>query len=98
METERSIWFRDVRPPANHRRALVNWPTPNGLLALLGIDQDAATAARKEMPFEFGFPLRYYQRDAIKAVETALEAGRRYSMLLAMATGTGKTKPAIALL
>src|SRR5437764_13999910 len=49
------------------------------------------------MPFEFGFPLRDYQQGAIKAVEGALGAGRR-SMLLAMATGTGKTKLAIALL
>jgi superfamily II DNA or RNA helicase len=49
------------------------------------------------MPFEFGFPLRDYQKNAIKAVEQHLGAGRR-SMLLAMATGTGKTKLAIALL
>jgi superfamily II DNA or RNA helicase len=45
----------------------------------------------------FGFPLRDYQRSAIKAVEGALWAERR-AMLLAMATGTGKTKLAIALL
>jgi type I restriction enzyme R subunit len=75
----------------------VNWPTPEGLLGLLEIDQDAATAALKDMPFEFGFPLRDYQKGAIKAVEGALGAVRR-SMLLAMATGTGKTKVAIALL
>ena len=49
------------------------------------------------MPFEFGFPLREYQQDAIKAVKQALAAERR-STLLAMATGTGKTKLAIALL
>lgn len=97
IETESGIWFRDTRRSANHRRALVNWPTPEGLLGQLGIDQDAATAALKEMPFEFGFPLRDYQQAAIKAVEGALATGRR-SMLLAMATGTGKTKLAIALL
>ena len=49
------------------------------------------------MPFEFGFPLRPYQQLAIKAVETAL-ADERRSMLVAMATGTGKTKLAIAML
>ncbi len=97
IETESGIWFRDTRRSANHRRALVNWPTPEGLLGQLEIDQDAATTALKEMPFEFGFPLRDYQQGAIKAVEGALRAGRR-SMLLAMATGTGKTKLAIALL
>jgi type I restriction enzyme R subunit len=97
IETESGIWFRDTRRSANHRRALVNWPTPEGLSGQLEINQDAATAALKEMPFEFGFPLRDYQQGAIKAVEGALGAERR-SMLLAMATGTGKTKLAIALL
>ena len=97
IETESGIWFRDTRRSANHRRALVNWPTPEGLSGQLEINQDAATAALKEMPFEFGFPLRDYQQAAIKAVEHALASERR-SMLLAMATGTGKTKLAIALL
>jgi len=97
IETESGIWFRDTRRAENHRRALVNWPTPDGLSGQLEIDQDAATAALKVMPFEFGFPLRDYQQGAIKAVEEVLGAGRR-SMLLAMATGTGKTKLAIALL
>lgn len=97
IETESGIWFRDTRRPANHRRALVNWPTPEGLLGQLEIDQDAATAALKELPFEFGFPLRDYQKNAIRAIEHHLGAGRR-TMLLAMATGTGKTKLAIALL
>jgi type I restriction enzyme R subunit len=97
LETESGIWFRDTRRSANHRRALVSWPTPEGLSGQLEINQDAATAALKEMPFDFGFPLRDYQQNAIRAVETALAAERR-SMLLAMATGTGKTKLAIALL
>ena len=97
IETESGIWFRDTRRSANHRRALASWPTPEGLVGQLEIDQDAATAALKEMPFEFGFPLRDYQQNAIKAVEDNLGAGRR-SMLVAMATGTGKTKLAIALL
>jgi len=97
IETESGIWFRDTRRSANHRRALVNWPTPEGLSGQLEIDQDAATEALKEMPFQFGFPLRDYQQGAIKAVERALETGRP-SMLLAMATGTGKTKLSIALL
>jgi type I restriction enzyme R subunit len=97
IETESGIWFRDTRRAANHRRALVNWPTPEGLSGQLEINLDAATAALKELPFEFGFPLRDYQQAAIKAVEGALGAERR-AMLLAMATGTGKTKLAIALL
>lgn len=97
IETESGIWFRDARRAANHRRALVDWPTAEGLIEQLEIDQDAATDALKELPFDFGFPLRDYQRKAIEAVETALGAERR-TMLLAMATGTGKTKLAIAML
>lgn len=97
IETESGIWFRDTRRSANHRRALVNWPTPEGLSGLLEVNQDAADAALKTQPFEFGFPLRHYQEAAIRAVETALSAEQR-SMLVAMATGTGKTKLAIALL
>jgi type I restriction enzyme R subunit len=97
IETESGVWFRDTRRAANHRRALVGWPTPEGLSGQLEVNQDAATAALKEMPFEFGFPLREYQQGAIKAVEGALGDGRR-AMLLAMATGTGKTKLAIAML
>jgi len=97
IETESGIWFRDVRRAANHRRPLVDWPTPEGLMGQLEIDQDTATASLKEMPFEFGFPLRDYQQNAIKVVEGALAAERR-TMLLAMATGTGKTKLAIAML
>ncbi|TPL81893.1 type I restriction-modification system endonuclease [Mesorhizobium sp. B2-3-12] len=97
IETASGIWFRDTRRSTNHRRALVDWLTPEGLSGLLEVDQDAATAALKTEPFEFGFPLRPYQEGAIRAVETALAAEQR-SILVAMATGTGKTKLAIALL
>lgn len=97
IETESGIWFRDTRRAANHRRALVDWPTPDGLVAQLEIDLDAAAASLRSQTFDFGFPLRPYQRNAIVAVEDALTNERR-RMLIAMATGTGKTKLAIALL
>ena len=97
VETQSGIWFRDTRKPTNHRRALADWPTPDGLKAMLEIDAEAAQTALKAQPIEFGFPLRPYQKTAIQKVEAALSEGRR-SMLLAMATGTGKTKLAIAML
>jgi type I restriction enzyme R subunit len=97
VETQSGIWFRDTRKPANHRRALVDWPTPDGLLGMLDIDAEAAQADLKTRPIEFGFPLRPYQKRAIEIIEDALATDRR-TMLLAMATGTGKTKLAIALL
>jgi type I restriction enzyme, R subunit len=97
VETQSGIWFRDTRKPTNHRRALVDWPTPDGLLGMMEIDTEAAHAELKTQPIEFAFPLRPYQKRAIQAVEAALESQHR-AMLLAMATGTGKTKLAIALL
>ncbi len=97
IETESGIWFRDTRRPSNLRRALTDWPTPDGLLGLLEMDRDAATEALATQPFAFGFPLRPYQEQAIRAVEASLAEDRR-SMLVAMATGTGKTKLSIALL
>src|SRR5690606_18234064 len=69
IETESGIWFRDTRRAANHRRALVDWPTPEGLSGQLEVDQDAADAALKAQPFEFGFLLRHYQESAIRSVE-----------------------------
>ena len=98
VETQSGIWFRDARNPTNHRRALTDWPTPEGLMAQLNIDRQAAQERLKSLPIEFGFPLREYQKRAIQAVEAALEDDTKRTMLLAMATGTGKTKLAIALL
>lgn len=97
LETEGGIWFRDVRLDTNRRRALTDWFTPQGLLSELEINRQDAHQKLKDMSYNFGFPLRRYQRQAIERVEAALEKDRR-SMLLAMATGTGKTKLAIALL
>jgi hypothetical protein len=48
-----------------------------GRHGLLEIDQDVATAFLKAQPFDFGFPLRPYQRDAIVAVEDALAKEQR---------------------
>jgi hypothetical protein len=53
VETQSGIWFRDARKPSNHRRALVDWPTPEGLQGLLEIDAEAAQADLKSRPIEF---------------------------------------------
>jgi type I restriction enzyme, R subunit len=97
IETECGIWFRDARKPTNNGRPLTDWFTPDGLMSELEMDREEADAALKREPFNFGFPLRPYQQRAIQAVEGGLAEGRR-AMLVAMATGTGKTKLAIALL
>lgn len=97
IETESGIWSRDARKNTNHRKALTDWPTPDGLIAQLGMDRDKAHESLKAQSFDFGFALRPYQKLAIEKVESALEQDAR-EMLLAMATGTGKTKLAIAML
>lgn len=98
IETQSGIWFRDARQPTNLRRAMSDWLTPEGLTALLGMDRAQAQADLAALPFDFGFPLRDYQQRAIQAVEGALAEDGRRAMLLAMATGTGKTRLAIAML
>lgn len=89
LETRSGIWFCDVRKPTNLSRALEGWYTPAGLESLLKADEVAAQAKLTAEPTDY-LPLRDYQLTAVLAVENAIAAGRR-SMLVAMATGTGKT-------
>ena len=97
MATHSGIWFRDTRDPSNASRALEGWFTPKGLVERLEVNRRAAEKELEAKPFNFGFDLRPYQRKAIKAVEKGLSDGQR-EMLVAMATGTGKTKLAIAMI
>ncbi|HET6230827.1 MAG TPA: type I restriction-modification system endonuclease [Longimicrobiaceae bacterium] len=94
-ETESGIWFLDARRTTNHPRPLQGWYSPQGLLELLEQDVGAAEQALHRMPTS-DLDLRDYQRRAVEAVEGALEAGRR-SMMVAMATGTGKTRTVVGL-
>ena len=81
----------------NGSRALEGWPTPEGVSERLDVDREAAEDALRAKNFDFGFSLRPYQQAAIERVEDAL-AGDRQKMLIAMATGTGKTKLSIAMI
>ncbi|MCB9602819.1 MAG: type I restriction-modification system endonuclease, partial [Sandaracinus sp.] len=92
---ESGIWFHDLRRPHNHPRALPSWHSPEGLSKLLSQDHDAAHAKLKADSVET-LGLRYYQGDAIRAVERAIERGQR-NILVAAATGTGKTRTCIGL-
>jgi type I restriction enzyme R subunit len=91
------IWRRDLRDDDNPAEVMTGWPTPRGLIERLAVDKRAAAETLAREPFDFGFPIRPYQKAAIEAVEEALAKDRR-EMLIAMATGTGKTKLAIAML
>lgn len=89
------IWFLDGRRATNHPRALEGWYSPEGLLGLLKQDEEAAHQALQATSSQF-LELRPYQHEAIEAVERALAAGRR-EVMVAMATGTGKTRTCIGL-
>ena len=96
LRTKSGIWFLDARRETNHPDALESWYTPDGLRALLAQDHAAAEAALKTEPTDY-LGLRDYQVDAIHAVEDAIRDGQR-EILLAMATGTGKTRTALGLI
>lgn len=90
------IWFRDVREPGNLARALPHFHSPEGLLDRLKRSRALAEQRLREEGFGY-LRLRDYQENAIRAVEAALEAGAPRA-LLAMATGTGKTRTIIGLI
>lgn len=89
------VWYLDARRETNHPRALESWYTPDGLWQLLQQDIQAADQRLEAEPADY-LPLRDYQKDAVRAVERQIAAGSR-SMLIAMATGTGKTITCIGL-
>jgi type I restriction enzyme, R subunit len=96
LATRSGVWFCDVRRPENVSGALDGWHSPEGLNAMLKLDVDAAHKRLETEGFVYDLKLRPYQQTAIRAVEAAIAQGQR-EMLLAMATGTGKTKTCIAL-
>lgn len=97
LATKSGIWFCDLRQPDNHSHALDGWYTADGLQSLLTRDDDKAHAELANTAFNYGFPLRPYQQAAIQAAEKHIGQGQR-DILLAMATGTGKTKTCVALI
>lgn len=96
LEEQSGTWFRDLRSPANIRRPLASFLTPEGLLDLLKRSREEAEARLQEEGFAY-LKLRPYQEKAIQAVEQAL-ANQQRQCLLAMATGTGKTRTIIGLI
>lgn len=95
LATKSGIWFWDARPGQSEPRALPEWFSPRDLIERLEqVAEDHAGVAERELGVT---GLRPYQQDAITAVEAAVSAGQQ-NILLAMATGTGKTRLAIALM
>ena len=101
-KTKSGIWFQDLRNPSNVPKALRGWMSPENLLDLLGKDVDAGNRALEQMPFDLlrdkdGLNLRDYQLRAIQAAEQAIIEGKN-TALLAMATGTGKTRTVLGMI
>lgn len=101
-KTKSGIWFLDLRRSSNVPKALRGWMSPENLLDLLGKDIDAGNRALEQMPFDLlrdkdGLNLRDYQLRAIQAAEQAIMDGKN-TALLAMATGTGKTRTVLGMI
>jgi len=82
------IWFADVRHPSNRSRRVSGFHTPAALAELAERDLDADLKRLAAIPpHEI---VRPYQQEAHQAIDQAI-AERKRKMLVAMATGTGKT-------
>ncbi|HYP02197.1 MAG TPA: DEAD/DEAH box helicase family protein, partial [Pyrinomonadaceae bacterium] len=83
------IWFHDVRHTLNRSRKVTRFHTPNALRELFSHNFQGASewlsTNQNDHP-----RLRPYQVEANNAIEKAI-ANRKRNMLVAMATGTGKT-------
>lgn len=90
------IWFWDARTETNRSTDLPDWFSPEDIRSKLEQETASATEELKNEPFDYG-GLRPYQQEAIRSIEDAIGEGQR-EILVAMATGTGKTRTCIALM
>jgi type I restriction enzyme R subunit len=103
LATKSGVWFIDIRNKTNHSRSLKGWFSPEGLLKMWEQNIESADEKLKNSKPNFlqdknGLSLRDYQMKAIERVEqTILNSPETKRMLLAMATGTGKTRTIIGL-
>jgi len=88
------IWFIDVRNEQAASRTLSLFHSPDALMEFYSRDDVSAFRWLADNPINIA-GLRPYQKDAIAACEQAL-IERKRSMLIAMATGTGKTFTTVA--
>lgn len=91
------IWFWDARTPTNPSKPLEKWHSAQDLADKLKLNIDEANQQLEEDNDYPDFAARDYQIEAVKAVEQGLSEGKQ-RMLLAMATGTGKTRTALSLM
>jgi len=101
-DTKSGVWFLDLRRPDNAPKALKGWMSPIGMLELLEKDITVRNLELRNMPYDLlrdkdGLNLREYQLKAIQAAENAIMNGQQ-NILLAMATGTGKTRTILGMI
>lgn len=96
LQEQSGIWFWDSRTPNKTSFALESWHSPDDLKQKMIVNEEKAEQELEEEPYP-DFADRYYQIEAVQAVEAGLSENRR-RMLLAMATGTGKTRLALSLM
>lgn len=101
LQTKSGIWFLDLRKSSNAPKALHGWIGPTGIRELLEKDMQDGNRNLKALPYDMlrdrdGLNLREYQLRAIQAAENAIMEGRQ-KVLLAMATGTGKTRTVLGM-
>lgn len=102
IETKSGIWFLDLRNNSNAPKALQGWISPQGITELLEKDISSANATLQNTPVDLlrdpdGLNLREYQIRAIEAAEKAVIDGKQ-TVLLSMATGTGKTRTILGMI
>lgn len=83
------IWHHDIRHELSRSHIVTEFHTPDALLERIDKDMDACCTVLGGMANDQP-KLRPYQREANDAIEKAV-ADRKQHMLVAMATGTGKT-------
>jgi type I restriction enzyme R subunit len=83
------IWFHDVRHKLNRSRPIARFHQPAALAEMFARDLEDECRRLAEVPNDHS-RLRPYQIEANTAIERAI-ADRKRQMLVAMATGTGKT-------
>lgn len=83
------IWFRDTRHDFNRSRKIAAFHSPDGLAEMVERSLESTVPWFTQHPSD-NPRLRYYQHEACTAIEKAL-ADHKRQMLVAMATGTGKT-------
>lgn len=98
MKSQSGIWFRDMRNQNHPDGPLESWLTPDDIKMkeMARPEEDADSALQKDDYYP-DFAGRYYQKLAIQKIEEAI-GKHKNRILLAMATGTGKTRTAIALM